>query len=421
LTLRYYWNVPRISPATLPLVLAACLCAGRALAQDKQLLAKLPGPSGTVVEFSRDDKFILAAGGDEARVWDAQTFKPLTGPLLHEEGRRLPIARLAPDGRRVLTATENKARVWDLPGGDHPRSLRHGGTVWWAEFSHDGSRIVTAGDDGLVRIWDAASGKPLRDLRHPAAVKFATFSPGGGKVLTIAVPNKPDQDWLAENKFFRSESVQLIRMWDARTGEILFRRADENIHLPERGYWFAPAAFSPDSKWAVSAANAWLAVVWDTRTGYALCSVDTRSEELGWNLGWPLAMTFSPDGSAFTACSDGGACVWKVGKGNGNDPPRMARIGAAGVQRVALSPDSRRLLLTTSSKDSGVWDLATERQVLALRPARSDPDPRAFHGGAGGAVLEIPAAAFSPDGKRVAAGFPSDGFTGVWAVPAEAK
>ena len=34
-------------------------------------LAKLPGPAGTAAAFSRDGKRLLTAGGDEARVWDA--------------------------------------------------------------------------------------------------------------------------------------------------------------------------------------------------------------------------------------------------------------------------------------------------------------------------------------------------------------
>ena len=35
------------------------------------------------------------------------------------------------------------------------------------------------------------------------------------------------------------------------------------------------------------------------------------------------------------------------------------------------------------------------------------------------ALYGVPAVGFSPDGRRVAAGFPSDGFTGVWAVEPE--
>jgi hypothetical protein len=35
----------------------------------------------------------------------------------------------------------------------------------------------------------------------------------------------------------------------------------------------------------------------------------------------------------------------------------------------------------------------------------------------GRGLEEVPVATWSPDGRRVAAGFSSDGYTAVWAVP----
>ena len=53
-------------------------------------------------------------------------------------------------GRRVLTASlDGTARVWEAATG-RPISppLRHGGgVVWSGGFSPDGRRVVTAGDD----------------------------------------------------------------------------------------------------------------------------------------------------------------------------------------------------------------------------------------------------------------------------------
>src|SRR5262249_70898 len=33
-------------------------------------------------------------------------------------------------------------------------------------YSPDGSRLLTAGEDGMVRVWDAATGEPLQTLRE---------------------------------------------------------------------------------------------------------------------------------------------------------------------------------------------------------------------------------------------------------------
>ena len=40
----------------------------------------------------------------------------------------------------------------------------HEDTVWSAQFSPDGTRIVTASDDKTARVWDAATGKLLATL-----------------------------------------------------------------------------------------------------------------------------------------------------------------------------------------------------------------------------------------------------------------
>jgi WD40 repeat protein len=41
----------------------------------------------------------------------------------------------------------------------------HEGSVFSAEFSPDGTRIVTASADKTARIWDAATGKEIAVLR----------------------------------------------------------------------------------------------------------------------------------------------------------------------------------------------------------------------------------------------------------------
>src|SRR5262249_11024937 len=67
----------------------------------------------------------------------------------------------------------------------------HKGTVLDAEFSPDGTRIVTASEDNTARVWDAATGEALTPpLRHPRAVLRADFSPDGNQALTICGDQK---------------------------------------------------------------------------------------------------------------------------------------------------------------------------------------------------------------------------------------
>jgi WD40 repeat protein len=54
-----------------------------------------------------------------------------------------------------------------------------------ASFSPDGRRIVTASEDKTAKIWDAASGHLLATLQgHSARLGFAAFSPDGRLIVT---------------------------------------------------------------------------------------------------------------------------------------------------------------------------------------------------------------------------------------------
>jgi WD40 repeat protein len=112
-------------------------------------------------------------------------------------------AAFSPDGTRVVTASRDKtARVWDATTGKPVTGpLEHQDQVMSAAFSPDGTRVVTASRDKTVRVWDAATGKPVTGpLEHQDQVRNAAFSPDGTRVVTAS--------W-----------DQTARVWDVRLDE----------------------------------------------------------------------------------------------------------------------------------------------------------------------------------------------------------
>jgi WD40 repeat protein len=105
---------------------------------------------------------VTASEDKTARVWEADTGKPVGAPLQHQ--RAVYSVAFSPDGRRVVTASEDKtARVWEADTGKPVGAfLQHQGAVTSAAFSPDGRRVVTASSD-TARVWTVLLGADSRE------------------------------------------------------------------------------------------------------------------------------------------------------------------------------------------------------------------------------------------------------------------
>ena len=118
-------------------------------------------------------------------------------------------------------------------------------------FSPDGTRLVTASEDGLGRIWDieercgsSSSSRGTRDR-----LTSAKFSPDGKLVVTASA----DHDAM---------------VWNAKTGKLL----EEGL-LRGHGAIVSDAGFSSDGRWIVTAGPG-RAALWEVRTGKLLTFLD---------------------------------------------------------------------------------------------------------------------------------------------------
>ncbi|MCG8345309.1 MAG: WD40 repeat domain-containing protein, partial [Chlorobiales bacterium] len=133
---------------------------------------------------------VTASWDNTARVWDAQTGKPVGQPMQHDAS--VQSAAFSSDGRFVVTASnDNTARVWDAQTGKPVgQPMQHKSHVESAAFSSDGRFIVTASDDNTARVWDAQTGKPVgQPMQHDASVRSAAFSSDGRFVVTASSDN----------------------------------------------------------------------------------------------------------------------------------------------------------------------------------------------------------------------------------------
>jgi WD40 repeat protein len=255
----------------------------------------------------------------------------------------------SPEGTRVVTTVgfAPEAYIWNAESGALLVTLRDGqDRPEDAEFSRDGTRIVTAGLDGAARVWDANGGGLLAVMKgHTAAVLSVRFSPDGKQVMTSGA--WPDS---------------AVHIWDAVKSECIFS-------LPGRSNEVLEAAYSPDGRRIATVTYEDAAEVWDAATGARLVRVP----------GWFRSISFSPDGRTVVCATGRGAKVWQTETGT-----LVTEFAEAeDVYDARFSPDGKRVILAFDEK-ACIRNVETGERIAVLRGHKS----------------LVTSAVFSPDGSR---------------------
>ena len=347
----------------------------------QELLSLKGGARASSVTFSPDGKRLAggAGGGDEGvKVWDAQTGQKL---LSLKDG--VNSVAFSPDGKRLANIrTHRDVQVWDAQTGQELLTFKgHNGIVSSVVFSPDGTRLASGGGDGTVKIWDATTSQEARTFSgHTGSVRSVIFSPDGKRLAGVSRDPTTKEG--------------AVKVWEAQTGQ-------ELLSLKGHAGRVLRVVFSPDGKRLAAGSGTWddtknryvagEVKVWDAQTGRELLTCKGHTAAV-------VSMAFSPD-STRLASSSSRPDAMSFQRGVGDQPAEVkvwdAQTGqellslkghSRFVNRVAFSPDGKRLATLAWDDTVKVWDAQTGQEILTLKV-------RSFGGGS---------VAFSPDGKRLA-------------------
>ena len=157
-----------------------------------------------------------------------------------------------------------------------------------AAFSPDGKRIVTASDDKTARLWDAETGKQIGEplKGHTDSVMSAAFSPDGKRIVTAssgqdgAAVGRRDRQGdrrAAHGPYgYRVRARRSAPTASASSPRLMTRRRGCGTPRPASRSAsrskamtddVSSAAFSPDGKRIVTASEDKTARLWDAETG----------------------------------------------------------------------------------------------------------------------------------------------------------
>jgi WD40 repeat protein/serine/threonine protein kinase len=262
----------------------------------------------------------------------------------------------SPDGSRLLSASEDgTARLWDVRTGEVVLVLEgHERKVHRAFFSADGTRIVTASADGTVRQWDTSTGKEVA----------TPFEAQAGEVICAVY--SPDGEWIASGGTDRT-----VRLWRAsrrRGARVLLGHSATVVKL----------AFSRDGRQLVTQSADGISRLWETSPEVSLPVLRGHGSYV-----YPVAV--SPDRHWIASGSwDKEVRLWDASTGE-----ECARLTHPDVVRtLAFSPDSERLVSGCDNEPVlRLWNVWTGRLEKKINGPGSSLNAVAFH----------------PDGKHVAA------------------
>jgi WD40 repeat protein len=274
----------------------------------------------------------------------------------------------SPDGRYLATADASwNIRLWDLTNSDVDwRTTGHSKRVFHLQFTEDGSRLFTMGDDRLVVHWDVDTGAMLKRSQLPPERRkyLVEFNKTGDRILVLPIDQGEYGKFLDLNSCY---------VWDVPESRIVF--VGETLSVANYGDAYKDKRFphiSHDGRFLVEAISSLpqnQVVIWNIESSKEHCRLNVHGEL--------ETAVIHPDGTIVTCSTHHGELYlqsWAVTDGQllRTRVLNSLRVKGSGVDVSAgFTSQGRFAVLDLDGRQ--VWyDLEADRPISVAHHATAD-------------------------------------------------
>ena len=323
---------------------------------EMKLITTLSGHKNSIndLEFNpRGDLFVSGSEDGKVIIWDWKVKKQRSKINFEDAVSTISIH---PKLEEIVVGTAGgRLETWSLAKGTLLHQITESGPLISSTgYDRNGSRIISALEDGTVEIWE-----------NGVSLHLKTFS-GHERIVESL-------DFSSNNKFLiSSSSDKSVRIWDLKT--------NENVHNFDIGnHRVQDLRFAPGSQSFATAGSDSSVIIWDAKDG-------SRVRTLKFHKGKINALSYHPQDSVLlSAGSDRKWVLWDLvsGKSLLSHKGHTSQILAA-----SFSPDGKRFATAGSDLFIKIWEYPQGEELGKLK----------------GHKKPVTTLAFSPDGKLLASG-----------------
>jgi WD40 repeat protein len=295
---------------------------------------------------------------------------------------------ISPDGTRIATAGDDGlVRLWDAASFTLQRVLKgHDNEVYSVAFWNDGSQLASTGLDGSIRTWSTATGAPLEVFRahtgtRPIAQYGVAHSPSAPLRYVVSVGDEGIV-WIwdvAQRMLDRTRppkdaptTIRSLSFSPTVPGEFVTAGYDGRVRL------YRPGGRVDTTEPHLCSGKVLRVVFSPDGTRVASAGVDGQNLRI-WDAKYPsqfkaypghtnstTSVAWSSDGKRLI--SGGGWADKSVQVWNLENNSRLALLAGheSDVEGVAFLPKSARSVSISEDKTMKLWDIEHGRQLMTL-------------------------------------------------------